>query len=142
MPAAKTYTFGPGSLILGETGTVTELSCQVTSGSVEWDVDSEDDVPLLCGDIEPGDEEFTAALSFNVYQDLGEEDGIVAKSWGAMKGTVQPFEFVPSTAAGMRIVGQVKVRPITVGGDAKTKPRSDVEWPCVGEPILEPITGP
>lgn len=141
MPA-KTYTFGPGSLILGETGTTTEISCQVTSGTVEWDVDSEDDVPLLCGEVEPGDETFSAALGFNVYQDLGDDAGIVVKSWGEWKGAVVPFEFIPSTAAGKRIVGLVKVRPITVGGDAKTKPRSDVEWPCVGEPILEDVPTP
>lgn len=141
MPA-KTYTFGPGSLIIGATGTSTEISCQVTSGTVEWDVDAEDDVPLLCGETEAGEETFTATLGFNIFQDLSEDDGIVVQSWGSMKGTVQPVEFIPSTAAGKRVVGSVKVRPITIGGDAKTKPRSDVEWPFVGEPILEDIPTP
>lgn len=141
MPA-KTYTFGPGSLIIGPTGSPIEVSCQVTGGTVEWDVDAEDDTPLLCGETEPGEETFGAALSFNVFQDLGDDDGIVVASWGAMKGTAQPVEFIPSTAAGKRIVGTVKVRPITVGGEAKTKPRSDVEWPFVGEPILETIPAP
>ncbi len=141
MPAS-TYTFGPGSLIIGETGSSIEISCQVTNGTVSWDVDAEDDTPLLCGEVEPGDEEFTAALAFNTFQDLADDDGIVVASWGAMKGTVQPIEFIPSTAAGKRIVGNVKVRPIDVGGEAKTKPRSDVEWPFVGEPVLEPVPSP
>lgn len=141
MPAT-TYTFGPGSLIIGETGSPVEISCQVTSGTVEWAVDAEDDTALLCGDVEPGEETFTATLSFNIFQDLTDDAGIVVQSWGPMKGTVQPVEFIPATAAGKRIVGSVKVRPITVGGEAKTKPRSDVEWPFVGEPILEDVPTP
>lgn len=137
MPA-KTYTFGPGTLIFGATGSTIEASCQATNGEVEWDVEAEDDVPLLCGEVEPGDETFTAQLSFNAYQDLGHDNSFVEWSW-TQKGTVQPVEFIPATAASRRIVGQVKIRPIKVGGEAKTKPRSDVEWPFVGEPIIEPV---
>lgn len=136
----KTYTLGPGSLIIGETGTSLEISCQMTSGTVAWSTDAEDDVPLLCGDVAPGDESFTAVFSGNLFQDLS-EDGIVEYSW-TNKGVVLPVEYVPATAAGRRIVGSIKMRPIDVGGDAKTKPRSDIEWPFVGEPVLEDIPAP
>lgn len=138
MPGAKTYTMGPGDLVVGETGTSVEIACQITSGVVSWDVDAEDDTPLLCGDVEAGDETFTAALAVNLFQDLS-DDGIVEWSW-AHKGESHPVEFIPSTAVGKRIVGTVKVRPIDVGGEARTKPRSDVEWPFVGEPVLEAVT--
>lgn len=134
----KTYTLGPGSLIIGQTGSPLEISCQMTSGTVQWSTDAEDDVPLLCGDVAPGDESFTAVFSGNLFQDLS-EGGIVEFSWDH-KGEVLPVEFVPSTAAGRRVIGSIKMRPIDVGGEAKTKPRSDVEWPFVGEPILESIT--
>lgn len=139
MPA-KTYRMGPGTLVLGETGSSIEIDCQITSGTITWDVDAEDDVPLLCGEDDPGDETFTATLTGNLFQDIS-VDGIVPWSWDR-KGESVPFEFVPSTAAGRRVVGSVKVRPIDLGGDAKTKPRSDFEWPCVGEPVLEDVTAP
>lgn len=137
MPA-NTYTLGPGSLILGETGTTLEISCQITSAVVAHDVDAEDDTPLLCGDVEAGDETFTATISGTMFQDLAAE-GVVEYSW-THKGEVVPLEFVPSTAAGRRVVGSVKMRPLDVGGDAKTKPTSDFEWPFVGDPVLDDVT--
>lgn len=135
--AAKTYRMGPGTLVLGDAGDSMEIDCQITSGTVSWDVDSEDDVPLLCGEDDPGDETFTSQLAGNLFQDIS-TDGIVTWSWDH-KGEAVPFEFVPSTAEGRRVVGIVKVRPLDLGGEAKTKPRSDFEWPCVGEPVLESV---
>lgn len=136
---AKTYTMGPGSLVFGETASELEISCQITEGKISWSVDSEDDTPLLCGDVESGADDFTANLEATLYQDLG-DDGIVEWSW-TKKGQVVPFVFIPSTAAGKQITGSVKVRPLDVGGTPKTKPTSDIDWPCVGEPELEAIAG-
>lgn len=137
MPA-QSYTVGPGSLVLGATGTSLEISCQITSATVEWDVDAEDDTDLLCGEVLPGEETFTAAISGNMLQDLS-DDGIVEWSW-TNRGTVQPLVYIPNTAEGKQITGSIKVRPLAVGGDAKTRAASDFEWPFVGEPDLEPVT--
>lgn len=136
MPA-ESYIVGPGTLVLGETGTELEISCQIKSALVEWDVDTEDDTDLLCGDVLPGDEKFTAQISGNMLQDLS-DDGIVEWSW-TNKGTSQPLKFIPNTAEAKQITGTIKVRPLSVGGDAKTRAESDFEWPFVGEPDLAPV---
>lgn len=133
----QSYVVGPGTLKFGEVGSVQQIECQITSAVVSWDVDAEDDVPLLCGEVAPGDEVFTATLSGNLYQDLS-TGGIVEWSW-TNKGTSQPVEFIPSTAEAKKITGTIKVRPIDVGGDAKAKARSDFEWPFVGEPELDAV---
>jgi hypothetical protein len=134
----ESYVVGPGTLTLGETGSEIQIECQLTSCVVAWDVDADDDVPLLCGEVAPGDEVFTATISGNLFQDLS-TGGIVEWSW-TNKGTVQPVVFVPSTAEAKEVVGSVKVRPIDIGGDAKAKARSDFEWPFVGEPDLQAVT--
>lgn len=134
----ESYVVGPGTMTLGETGSEISIDCQLTSALVSWDVDAEDDVPLLCGETAPGDEIFTATLSGNLFQDLS-TGGIVEWSW-TNRGTSQPVVFIPSTAEGKEIVGTVKVRPIDIGGEAKSKARSDFEWPFVGEPDLQAVT--
>lgn len=134
----ESYVVGPGTLSLGETGDEIAIDCQLTSALVSWDVDADDDVALLCGETAPGDEIFTATLSGNLFQDLS-TGGIVEWSW-TNRGTSQPVEFIPSTAEGKKITGTIKVRPIDIGGEAKTKARSDFEWPFVGEPELAAVT--
>jgi len=136
--ALESYVVGPGTLKLGDVGDLISIECQLTSAVVSWDVDADDDVPLLCGDVAPGDEIFTATLSGNLFQDLS-TGGIVEWSW-TNKGTSQPVEFIPSTSEAKKITGTIKVRPIDVGGDAKAKARSDFEWPFVGEPVLGAVT--
>lgn len=138
MPA-KTYKLGPGELILGETGGELDLSCQLTKAQVTWDKDAEDAQPVLCGDVVPGDVNYTAKVAGTVLQDLG-ADGVVEFTW-THKGEAVPFRFVPSTTAGRTISGTVVIDPIDVGGDVKTKPSSEFEWDVVGEPQLSPAGG-
>lgn len=137
MAGASTYVMGPGTLTFGETGSEQEVSCQITTGTVTWDTDQEDDTPVLCGDVEPGAVTFTAALEATLYQDISAE-GVVEWSW-SNKGSTVPVEFVPSTAKARKITGSIQVRPIDVGGDVKAKPTSDIEWPFVGEPTLDDV---
>lgn len=136
MDAPKTYRLGPGVLKIGETGGEVDYAPQVTGCTIKWSKDKEDDVPVLSGGALTGDTTYTAVLSANVFQDLGAAQSLVDFTW-ANKGTEVPFTFVPSTAAGRQVVGVVIIDPIDVGGDeAKTRPRSDIEWACVGEPDL------
>lgn len=137
--APKTYKLGPGTLQIGEVGSEVDYAPQVTGCTVSWDKDKEDDVPVLSGGSLTGDTTYTATLSANLFQDLGEATGIVAFSW-ANKGTEVPVTFIPSTDAGQQVTGIIVMDPVDVGGDeAKSRPRSDVEWAFVGEPVLEPV---
>src|SRR5262245_12685512 len=133
MPA-KTVKLGPGKLSIGSTGTEVDFTCQVTAATVEWSVDVGDDTPVLCGETVPGERTYTAALSGTLYQDLGLANGIVAYTW-AHKGEEIPFEFEPSTTAGVSVTGTVILDPLSVGGDeAGANMTSDFEWAIVGEP--------
>lgn len=137
--APKTYKLGPGKLTIGETGSAVDYEAQITGCTVAWDKDKEDDVPVLSGGSLTGDTTYTATLSGNVFQDLGEVAGLVEFSW-ANKGTEVPVVFIPSTDAGRQVTGTVIIDPIDVGGDeAKQRPRSDFEWAFVGEPALAAI---
>ena len=131
MPA-KTYKLGPGSLILGETGTPLEISCQITAITLEFEADAEDDVPTLCGDVVPGDETESGNMTGTMYQDLY-VGGIGEYSW-THAGEVVPFAFEPNTELAASYTGEVKLRRLNIGGDVKTSPTTDFEWPLVGIP--------
>jgi hypothetical protein len=137
MPAVVTK-LGPGSLTVGSTGTEVDFTCQVTAARVEWEVDAEDSVQVLCGDEVPGARNYSATLTATIFNDLGTTPGIVEFSWGTAKGTQQPFVFQPSTTTGVKEVhGTLIVDPISVGGDeVGQNMTSDIEWACVGEPTL------
>lgn len=124
---------GPGTIALGETGTETDFSAQVTSIVLTPEVDEGDDVTTLSGEIVPGEDQESYTLSGTLFQDL-RESGIVAYSW-ANKGTVVPFTFTPNTDAAASFTGEIKVRALAVGGDVDANATSDFEWPCVGVPV-------
>lgn len=111
-----------------------DVSCQVTQCSVEWEADSEDDEPTLCGDVLPGERNYTATLTGTMKQDLS-LGGVIDFTW-TNKGTQQAFEFVPANDQGREITGVVIIDPLNVGGEARTRPSSDFEWACVGEPTI------
>lgn len=130
----KTYTVGPGVLTIGEVGTPLDLSAQVKSVKVTPKVNKEDDTPVLSGATLEGDRTYDWTLSATLLQDLS-DGGLIEYSW-ANAGTEVPFTFTPSTAAGKAVTGTLVVDPVELGGDAKTKPTSDVEWGIVGTPEL------
>lgn len=130
----SSYTVGPGELIFGAPGSPQEFSAQITSAQVDWETEAEDDIPLLTGGVEAGEETFTAVLSGNALQDLTEA-GWTTYTW-ENKGQQVPVLYVPNTAVGRHISGSVKIRPTSAGGEAKTKARADFEFPFVGEPQL------
>lgn len=133
MPVQSTVT-GPGTLEFGETGSLKDFSCQVTSVTVSMEPDREDPTPTLCGDNLVGESSYTAELEATLVQDLT-ATGIVAWSW-EHRGQELPFTFIPNTAAGMTITGRVIVDPISIGGDVKKRNTSDVTYSIVGEPDM------
>ena len=130
---------GPGTVTIGETGTEVDFSCQVTAAHVDWTEDAEDSVTVLCGESVPGSRSYEAAFAGTVLQDLGATPGLVEYTW-SHKGEQVPFVFVPSTAAGKQVSGQVILTPLRVGGEeAGANMDSDFEWPIVGDPVLEAV---
>jgi hypothetical protein len=125
---------GPGTLIFGEVGSTEAFEAQVTSAIVEWEVDSEDDEPVLSGDTVPGDDTFTATISGSLFQDI-KTTGITTWTWDH-KGEVVPFTYVPNTVLDRAVTGECKILPLSVGGEVKKKAKSDFEFACVGEPSL------
>ena len=138
MPVNSTV-LGPGRLEFGETGTLMDFSCQVTSVTVSMEPEREDPTPTLCGDNLIGESSYSATLEATLVQDLA-ETGIVAWSW-ENRGLTMPVVFVPNSAAGAEVTGSVVIDPISIGGDVKVRNTSDVSWSFVGEPDLAWPTG-
>lgn len=137
MPGTATK-LGPGTLIIGETATTLDMSCQLSAAKVEWDKDKEDDTEVLCGESIAGGTTYTAKLTGTVLLDLS-PTGMVDYTW-TNKGMQVPFVFVPNTAAGQQVTGDLTIDPLDVGGDEVKKNMSvDFEWDCVGEPVFEPV---
>ena len=134
-PKRKLLTLGPGSFIIGETGTPLDMSCQLTAFSIEWEVDTEDPEPTLCGGMIGGARTYTATAKGSVFQDI-EADGVIDYTW-KHKGTEVPFKFIPDESAKAIVTGTVTIDPITLGGDARTRNKSDFEWGCVGDPVFD-----
>lgn len=136
----KSYKLGPGSLILGETGTPLEIAAQITAGKLEFETDAEDDVPTLSGGILPGDETESGTLNGTLIQDLY-TGGIGEYTW-THAGEVVPFTYIPNTDLAAEWTGSVKLRRMNIGGDVKTSPTDDFEWPLVGIPTPTWATAP
>ena len=137
MPGKATK-LGPGTLIIGETTTTLDLSCQLSAAKVEWDKDKEDNTEVLCGDSIAGGVTYTAKLTGTVLLDLSPQ-GMVDFTW-TNKGVEFPFTFIPNTAEAQQVSGVLTVDPLDVGGDEVKKNMSvDFEWDCVGEPVFEPV---
>lgn len=135
--AIQSYKLGPGTLKLGAAG-VMDVSCQITSGKVEASekVTTQEALDVLCGEQLAAEDNVSLewTLSFNLLQDIAAA-GSVAWSW-TNASTEQAFEFIPNTVGARKVTGTVRVIPITIGGDVKTRPRSDATWKVIGTPVL------
>ena len=128
------YTVGPGTLTLGEVGSEQEIAAQITDATAEPSVESEDDIPVLTGEVVAGEDTETWVLKGNLLQDIS-TTGI--NTWSMNNtGTVQPFSYVPNDGVGRALVGDIKVRSLAIGGPVKKKAQSDFEFPIVGTPAL------
>lgn len=121
-----------GSLVLGVTGSLQDISAQVTSVAVVPAVDEGDSLATLDGGQILGEDTESASLTATVVQDIA-AGGFTEWTW-THAGQEVPFEFIPT--AGRTITGVVKVRRAQVGGDVQQKNTTDIEWPCVGMPTL------
>jgi hypothetical protein len=130
----KSNTLGPGTFSIGSVGTPLDLTAQVTNLRVEFSEDVEDSVPTLSGETLEGEASYPATLTGTLVQDLTEE-GMFDYTW-SNKGTIVPFTFTPSTAAGRTVTGSCRVAPLNLGGDVKVKNTTDFTWSIIGDPVL------
>ena len=135
----NSYKLGPGEFTLGVAPL--DVSCQLAAISVvpTENVDTLDAVPVLCGDELPQEENASISwqLTGTMLQDIAPA-GVVAYTW-ANAGVEVPFVFVPNSVAAQEITATVRVVPLTVGGDVKTRPTSDFTWSIIGAPTLGAI---
>lgn len=111
-----TGTLGPGTLKIGPVGAPLTISCMVNNMRVVPDVDEGDTKTMLCGTTKRSADTITWSLQGNLDTDFGYGDGFAAYTW-AHAGEVSDFEFVPSTAVGTSVAGQLKVVPLEFGAD-------------------------
>jgi hypothetical protein len=127
---------GPGRLTLGPTGTTKEFGGQLRSCKLEPSVDTTDPIPVLSGEELPGDDTYSYVLSGTILDDYNLATSLAV--WAETnKGDVLPFEFVPANAGTLQVSGSVKVQPIGIGGDVKTRNENDFEFALVGDPVYE-----
>lgn len=132
----STYKVGPGLLTLGTAPL--DISAQMTACTVDptEEVKTEEDIPVLSGDVVAGVDEVSQAyrLKGNLLQGLAVA-GVVDFTW-TNAGEVVPFTYVPNTAEGRSVTGQVRVVPLAIGGTVKERARSDFDWAIIGTPQL------
>jgi hypothetical protein len=126
---------GPGTLKIGATASLLDISCQVNNAVIAATKDEGDSTTKLCGDVVPGAVSYTYALSGNLDTDIDQSDGIFALSQ-ASPGTQQDFEFTPNTAATTMATGTLVIDPLDFGGDESgAYMTSDFEFSIVGVPV-------
>jgi hypothetical protein len=125
---------GPGTLLIGATGTEIDVSCMVNGARIAASKDTGDDTTALCGTTYPGSSTYTATLSGNVNVDAEAGDGgLFALSWSA-PGSAQSFTFTPNTDAGVIAAGTLILDPLDLGADAYGDPlASDFEFAITGD---------
>lgn len=129
------FELGPGTLYIGATGTPIDVSCLVNNAVIAAEKDEGDSTTKLCGTVRPGSVNYTYSLTGNMDTDVAIDDGFFALTQSA-PGSVQDFEFVPSTAATTSAKGTLVIDPLDFGGDEMgTLMTSDFEFTIVGAPV-------
>lgn len=128
---------GPGVFEIGLDALAVEQ--QLTNLRIGWseNVSAGDDTNFLDGSTELGDEDATyrATVSGNVQQDALGAAEFIAFTW-AHKGQEVPFTFRPRNDIARQVTGVCVPVPVEIGGDVKTKNRSDFTFRCIGDPEL------
>lgn len=129
------HKLGPGSLNIGETGTLQEFAAQCTQVKVTPSVNEEDSVPVLSGEELDGDDTIDYELSGTLFQSYDKEGIIYWSHTNRLK--VLPFTFIPSTGdSEFSVKGMCKIVPLEIGGEVKKRNTSDFTFKVIGEVTL------
>ena len=138
--ATKSQVLGPGSLKIGETATALEFAAQLTKCALEVSTDSEDDIPTLDGGTLAGEDTDKFSVTGTLLQDY--ELASLELYCFDNKGETLPFVFTPTNESGVQWSGNLKIRPVNVGGDVKKRNTSDFSFPVIGDPTHGEVTAP
>jgi len=134
MAVGEGVALGPGTLKIGETGTLLDVSCLVNNATITASKDQGDSVTKLCGTVKPGTVRYDYELGGNIDTDIAESDGFFALTQD-QAGTEQDFEFVPNTGAVTKAAGSLVIDPLDFGGDETGETMtSDFAFTIVGAP--------
>lgn len=135
MAIGEPFPLGPGTLKIGATGSSLDVSCLVNNCTITASKDQGDSTTKLCGTVRPGAVTYDYEMTGNVDTDIDTAAGLFALSQTAA-GTTQDYEFVPSTDAGTKAVGQLVIDPLDFGGDTTGETMtSDFTYALVGQPV-------
>lgn len=132
--AIKSTKLGPGTLTIGAEANLMTFSSQTRSCKLTPSVDTEDSFYVLSGEQQEGDRTESWALTGTFVQDFGATESTTEWLF-THRGERHPFIFIPSTAAGRRVSGELIVEAIDIGGDVMTRPTSDFEFTVFGPDI-------
>ena len=136
--AVNVLTIGPGVLTIGSDSLLSNFESQVTSVSLVPDVDTDDPINVLSGEQVAGDRSEAFTLEGSMLQDFGDTDS--RTEWlFTHRGEEHPFSFTPNSAKAKKITGNLVVEAIAIGGDARTKATSDIEFQVIGAPVIATI---
>jgi hypothetical protein len=107
---------GPGTLTLGATGDLIDVSCLVNGAVIAASKDKDDDTQKLCGTWRSGNIKYTYEMSGNFDVDVASDAGLFALSQDSA-GQEIPYTFTPSTAAGTSAAGTLIIDPLDFGAD-------------------------
>src|SRR5262245_21153971 len=125
---------GPGTLHIGQTGTLLDVSCNINNAVISASKSQDDSTTKLCGTVVPGAVSYDYTLGGNIDTDIGTSTGFFALSQTAA-GQQVDFEFTPNTDTGTKATGKVILDPLDFGGDETTQTMaSDFEFAIVGVP--------
>lgn len=126
---------GPGTLTLGETGSMQQFAAHCTAAALEPSYSDGDVLDLLDGSQERDNDEETWSLTGTLRQELIATGAI--EDWCLENAnTTVEFTYTPVNTIGKSYTGQVRVRAIKIGGDVKKKNTSDFEFPLEGRPQI------
>lgn len=124
----ESYKLGPGTMTFDGAGA--DVSAQITKGTVTPIVNKTTTaaIPVLNGEEVPEEHEVSYAwtLDGTLLQDLA-ASGFIAWTW-TNKGLFKSFRYVPNTVEDREVTGFVRVDPILLGGDVKSRPTSDFSF--------------
>lgn len=110
------------------------FASQATNVRLVPDTDEAGDVlETLSGDTSQADDETSWSLVIGAVQDFDDPAGFVAFAFNNANELV-PFSWQPN-ADSPTYTGNVRVRPVEIGGDVNKRLTTEAEWPINGQPV-------
>lgn len=120
------------SKVWNSTLTIDSVSyaCQHTNVRLVPSTETDGDpLPVICGQELPAEETDSYVLAITSIQDFTDPAGFQRMTWDK-HGTSVPFVWTPAGPSGPTFSGNVRVRRVEIGGEARRRLTVEVEWPA------------